>query len=85
MSLLSKLFKSEDEKLIKKLAPIVEEVFALEDGLKNISDAELKDKSIVVDKPVDKPTDKSPDKSKGPSEKDAVKKLIISTLKLWEE
>lgn len=48
MSLLSKLFKSEDEKLIKKLAPIVEEVFALEDGLKNISDAELKDKSIAL-------------------------------------
>ena len=48
MSLLSKLFKSEDEKLIKKLAPIVEEVFALEDGLKNISDTELKDKSIAL-------------------------------------
>ncbi|MDQ1282062.1 MAG: preprotein translocase subunit SecA [Patescibacteria group bacterium] len=48
MSFISKIFKSEDEKLINKLSPIVEEVFALEEDLKKLSDTELKDKSLAL-------------------------------------
>jgi len=48
MSLLSKIFPSEDSKAIKKLEPIVKKVFALEDELKSLSDEQLKNKSLEL-------------------------------------
>ncbi len=48
MSLLSKIFPSEDSIAIKKLEPIVKKVFALEDELKSLTDAELKNKSLEL-------------------------------------
>lgn len=46
MAFLQKIFKTEDQKLIKKLTPIVNEVLALEEELKSLSDNELKEKSL---------------------------------------
>lgn len=46
MAFLKKIFKSQDEKLISKLTSITEEVFALEEELKNLSDEALKQRSI---------------------------------------
>lgn len=43
-----KVFGSEDKKFIKKLEPVVKKVFALEDELKNLTDAELKEKSLKL-------------------------------------
>lgn len=48
MSLLSKIFPSEDSKAIKKLEPIVKKVFALEDELKALTNPELKNKSLEL-------------------------------------
>lgn len=48
MSLLSKIFPSEDSKAIKKLEPIVKKVFALEDELKSLTNPELKNKSLEL-------------------------------------
>jgi preprotein translocase subunit SecA len=48
MAFLGKLFKTEDEKLLKRLDPIVKEVFALEEELKSLSDEELKNKSLAL-------------------------------------
>lgn len=46
MSLITKIFGSEDQKTIKKLEKTVDKVFALEDELKSLTDAELKNKSL---------------------------------------
>ncbi len=46
MAFLKKIFKSQDEKLIKKLSPIVDEVLAWEEELKNLSDDALKQRSL---------------------------------------
>ena len=46
MTFLTKIFKGEDEKLMKKLKPIVDNVFSLEEELKSLSDEELKTKSL---------------------------------------
>ncbi|MFO0743737.1 MAG: preprotein translocase subunit SecA [Candidatus Paceibacterota bacterium] len=43
---LNKFFKSDDEKLIKKLSPIVDEVLALEEELKSLNDAELRQRGL---------------------------------------
>ncbi|MBP9765995.1 MAG: preprotein translocase subunit SecA [Candidatus Pacebacteria bacterium] len=48
MSLLTKLFKSENEKLINKFYPLVDKVLALEDDLKLLSDIKLKEKSLSL-------------------------------------
>ncbi len=48
MAFLKNIFKSEDQKLIKKINPIVDEVFALEEELKTLNDEELKNKSISL-------------------------------------
>ena len=49
---LNKFFKSDDEKLIKKLSPIVDEVLALEEELKSLTDAELKSKGLDLKKKI---------------------------------
>lgn len=46
MAFLQKIFKSQDEKLIKKLSPIVDEILSWEEELKNLSDQVLKQRSI---------------------------------------
>lgn len=46
MKFLYKFFKTEDEKLLKKLSSLVEEVFSYEEKLKGLSDEELKEKSL---------------------------------------
>jgi len=46
LSGLSKIFKSESERLMKKLNPVVEEILNLEKELQNLSDSELKNKSL---------------------------------------
>jgi preprotein translocase subunit SecA len=48
MSFISKLFPDESTKTIKKLAPIVDQVFAFEDELKSLSDEELKTRSLLL-------------------------------------
>ncbi len=48
MSLLSKIFPSENEKLIKRLQPIADKVFTYEDELKTLTDEELKNKSLEL-------------------------------------
>ena len=48
MAFLQKLFKSEDERYIKKLSNKVDEVFSLEEELKQIGEEELKQKSISL-------------------------------------
>ncbi len=45
---LEKVFGSEDSKFIKKLEPTVKKVFDLEDELKSLTDAELKEKSLKL-------------------------------------
>lgn len=54
MSFISKLFPDESKSTIKKLAPIVDEVFSHEDALKTISDTELKHKGISLKERVQK-------------------------------
>lgn len=49
---LNKFFKSDDEKLIKKLSPIVDEVLALEEELKSLTDTELKNKGLDLKKKI---------------------------------
>ena len=46
MSFLTKIFPSENEKLIKKLQPIADKVFSYEEELKLLSDEDLKQKSL---------------------------------------
>ncbi len=48
MSLLSKIFPSEGDKLIKKLQPVADKVISFEDELKNISDDELRARSLAL-------------------------------------
>ncbi len=48
MSFISKFFPDESKKLIKSLTPTVEAVFALEDGLKLLTDDELKEKGLKL-------------------------------------
>ncbi|MEN9338381.1 MAG: preprotein translocase subunit SecA [Candidatus Parcubacteria bacterium] len=52
MAFLGKIFKTEDEKLLKRLDPIVKEVFALEEEMKALSDEELKNKSLALKKKI---------------------------------
>jgi preprotein translocase subunit SecA len=47
-SLIQKLFPDESKKTIKKLAPLVDKVFAYEDELKALSDDELKSRSLEI-------------------------------------
>lgn len=47
-SLIQKLFPDESKKTIKKLAPLVDKVFAYEDELKSLSDDELKSRSLEI-------------------------------------
>ncbi len=54
MSFITKLFPDESKKLIKKLQPTVEKVFSHEDELKNLTDEELKAKSITLKEQVQK-------------------------------
>jgi preprotein translocase subunit SecA len=48
MSFITKLFPDESVKTIKKLTPIVDEVFSYEEALKTLSDEELKAKSLAL-------------------------------------
>ncbi|MFA5132441.1 MAG: preprotein translocase subunit SecA [Candidatus Paceibacterota bacterium] len=48
MSFITKLFPDESKKTIKKLEPIVNEVFSHEDALKLLSDTELKHRSLAL-------------------------------------
>ena len=48
MSFITKLFPDESIKIIKKLTPIVDEVFSYEEALKTLSDEELKAKSLAL-------------------------------------
>ncbi len=48
MSLLKKIFKSEDERLIKKLQPIVDKVLEQEMKLKDLSDEDIKNTSLEL-------------------------------------
>ena len=48
MSLLSKIFPSENQKLIKKLQPAADKVFSYEEELKLITDEELKERSLSL-------------------------------------
>ncbi len=54
MSLLSSLFPDESKKLIKKLQPIADKVFAHEDELKALTDDELKSKGLALKEQVQK-------------------------------
>ncbi len=45
-TIISKIFPSEDSRFIKKLIPVVDKVFALEEELKALTDIELKSKSL---------------------------------------
>ncbi len=45
---IGKIFGTEDSKFIKKLEPTVKKVFDLEEELKTLTDAELKEKSILL-------------------------------------
>ena len=54
MSLLSKIFPSENDKLIKRLQPIADKVFSHEEELKNLTDEELKQKSLELKTQVQK-------------------------------
>jgi len=48
MSFITKLFPDESKKTIKKLEPLIDAVFSHEDGLKSLSDHDLKHKSLVL-------------------------------------
>lgn len=48
MSLISKIFPSEDSRAIKKLEPTVKKILNLEDEFKALSDSELREKSISL-------------------------------------
>jgi len=62
MSILNKFFKSESEKLFKKLSPLADEVFSFEDSLKEISDQELKNKSLELRNKIQSEIGESDDK-----------------------
>lgn len=48
MSIISKLFPSDAQKLVKKLEPLADKVFSYEDELKLLSDIELREKSLAL-------------------------------------
>jgi preprotein translocase subunit SecA len=48
MSFIAKLFPDESKKTIKSLAPLVDKVFSYEDELKDLSDEELKSRSLTL-------------------------------------
>ncbi len=54
MSFISKLFPDESKSTIKKLTPIVDEVFSHEESLKTLSDSDLKHKGISLKERVQK-------------------------------
>ncbi|MBP9782359.1 MAG: preprotein translocase subunit SecA [Candidatus Pacebacteria bacterium] len=54
MSLLSKIFPSEAESLVKKLQPVADQVFLFEEELKTLSDEALKERSLALKAQVQK-------------------------------
>jgi preprotein translocase subunit SecA len=52
MSIFSKLFPSDAQKLVKKLEPLADKVFSYEEELKLLSDIELREKSLALKKEV---------------------------------
>ena len=48
MAFLQKIFKSEEQKLIKKLTGVVDQILSLEEELKALSDDELRDRSLTL-------------------------------------
>lgn len=54
MSLLSKIFPSEAESLVKKLQPVADQVFLYEEELKTLTDEALKERSLALKAQVQK-------------------------------
>jgi preprotein translocase subunit SecA len=54
MSLLSKIFPSEAESLVKKLQPVADQVFSYEEELKTLTDEALKERSLALKAQVQK-------------------------------
>lgn len=52
MSIFSKLFPSDAQKLVKKLEPLADKVFSYEEELKLLNDVELREKSLSLKKEV---------------------------------
>ena len=50
MSIFSKIFGDPNEKVIKSIQPIVDEINGIEDGIKKLSDGELKAKTFEFKK-----------------------------------
>lgn len=76
MSLFSKIFPSENQKLIKRLTPMVDKVFSHEEELKTLTDEDLKQKSLQLKAQVQKDLEGL----EGQAFKEAEKKVLDSVL-----